>query len=120
MPLPGAPNTPRGQGNRRGPEEIERGVGSGFIIDSNGVVLTNAHVVEGATTIYVTLTDKREFKAKLLGADKRTDLAVLKIDATGLPRLPLGDSSKVKVGEWVVAIGSPFGLENTEIGRAHV
>ncbi len=113
VPLPGAPNTPRGQGNRRGPEEIERGVGSGFIIDANGVVLTNAHVVEGATTIYVTLTDKREFKAKLLGADKRTDLAVLKIEATGLPRLPLGDSSKVKVGEWVVAIGSPFGLENT-------
>ncbi|NDH55142.1 MAG: DegQ family serine endoprotease [Burkholderiaceae bacterium] len=114
VPLPGAPNTPRGQGNRRGqPEEIERGVGSGFIIDSNGIVMTNAHVVEGATTIYVTLTDKREFKAKLLGADKRTDLAVLKIDATGLPKLPLGDSSKVKVGEWVVAIGSPFGLENT-------
>jgi serine protease Do len=114
VPLPGAPGGPRGQGNRRGqPEEIERGVGSGFIIDSNGVVLTNAHVVEGATTIYVTLTDKREFKAKLLGSDKRTDLAVLKIEASGLPRLPLGDSSKVKVGEWVVAIGSPFGLENT-------
>ena len=114
VPLPGAPGGPKGPQNRRGqPEEIERGVGSGFIIDSSGVVLTNAHVVEGATTIYVTLTDKREFKAKLLGADKRTDLAVLKIDSTGLPKLPLGDSSKVRVGEWVVAIGSPFGLENT-------
>jgi serine protease Do len=114
VPLPGAPGGPKGQQNRRGqPEEIERGVGSGFVIDSNGTILTNAHVVEGATTIFVTLTDKREFKAKLLGADKRTDLAVLKIDASGLPKLPLGDSSKVKVGEWVVAIGSPFGLENT-------
>ena len=114
VPLPGAPSGPKGQQNRRGqPEEIERGVGSGFVIDSNGTILTNAHVVEGATTIFVTLTDKREFKAKLLGADKRTDLAVLKIDASGLPKLPLGDSSKVKVGEWVVAIGSPFGLENT-------
>lgn len=114
VPLPGAPGGPKGQPNRRGqPEEIERGVGSGFIIDSSGIVLTNAHVVEGATTIYVTLTDKREFKAKLLGADKRTDLAVLKIEANALPKLPLGDSSKVKVGEWVIAIGSPFGLENT-------
>ncbi|MEY3509306.1 MAG: hypothetical protein RLZ21_1063, partial [Pseudomonadota bacterium] len=114
VPLPGAPGSPKGPQNRRSqPEEIERGVGSGFVIDSNGTILTNAHVVEGATTIFVTLTDKREFKAKLLGADKRTDLAVLKIDASGLPKLPLGDSSKVKVGEWVVAIGSPFGLENT-------
>jgi serine protease Do len=75
--------------------------------------LTNAHVVEGATTIYVTLPDKREFKAKLIGADKRTDVALVKIDATALPRLQVGDSSRVRVGEWVVAIGSPFGLENT-------
>jgi serine protease Do len=88
-------------------------VGSGFIIESNGLILTNAHVVEGATNIYVTLTDKREFKAKLLGMDKRTDVAVVKIEARDLPRLPLGDSSKVRVGEWVLAIGSPFGLENT-------
>jgi len=88
-------------------------VGSGFIFDSNGLILTNAHVVEGATTIYVTLTDKREFKAKLLGMDKRTDIAVVRIDAHDLPKLPLGDSSKVRVGEWVLAIGSPFGLENT-------
>ena len=88
-------------------------MGSGFIFDSNGLILTNAHVVEGATTIYVTLTDKREFKAKLLGMDKRTDIAVVRIDAHDLPKLPLGDSSKVRVGEWVLAIGSPFGLENT-------
>ncbi len=112
IPLP----TPRQQGpNNRKPqqEEQNRGVGSGFIIESNGFILTNAHVVEGATTIYVTLTDKREFKAKLIGADKRTDVALVKIEATGLPRLTIGDSSKVRVGEWVLAIGSPFGLENT-------
>ena len=95
------------------PQEADRGVGSGFIIESNGLILTNAHVVEGATTIYVTLTDKREFKAKLLGMDKRTDVAVVKIEARDLPKLPLGDSSRVRVGEWVLAIGSPFGLENT-------
>ncbi len=112
IPLP----TPKQQGpNNRKPqqEEQNRGVGSGFIIESNGFILTNAHVVEGATTIYVTLTDKREFKAKLIGADKRTDVALVKIEATGLPRLTIGDSSKVRVGEWVLAIGSPFGLENT-------
>jgi len=112
IPLP----TPKQPGpNNRKPqqEEQNRGVGSGFIIESNGFILTNAHVVEGATTIYVTLTDKREFKAKLIGADKRTDVALVKIEAAGLPRLTIGDSSKVRVGEWVLAIGSPFGLENT-------
>ena len=116
VPIPGIPNgnvPKQGQPNSGKPQEADRGVGSGFIIDSNGLILTNAHVVEGATTIYVTLTDKREFKAKLLGMDKRTDVAVVKIDARDLPRLPLGDSSKVRVGEWVLAIGSPFGLENT-------
>ena len=116
VPMPGMPNgnpPKQGQPNSGKPQEADRGVGSGFIIESNGLILTNAHVVEGATTIYVTLTDKREFKAKLLGMDKRTDVAVVKIDARDLPRLPLGDSSKVRVGEWVVAIGSPFGLENT-------
>ena len=114
VPMPGAPNTPKqGQPNSSKPQEIDRGVGSGFIVESNGLILTNAHVVEGATTIYVTLTDKREFKAKLLGMDKRTDVAVLKIEAQDLPKLPLGDSSKLRVGEWVLAIGSPFGLENT-------
>ncbi len=114
VPIPGVPNGPKqAQPNPGKPQEADRGVGSGFIIDSNGLILTNAHVVEGATTIYVTLTDKREFKAKLLGMDKRTDVAVVKIDARDLPKLPLGDSSRVRVGEWVLAIGSPFGLENT-------
>ena len=114
VPIPGMPNAPKqAQPNPGKPQEADRGVGSGFIIESNGLILTNAHVVEGATTIYVTLTDKREFKAKLLGMDKRTDVAVVKIEARDLPKLPLGDSSKVRVGEWVLAIGSPFGLENT-------
>jgi serine protease Do len=114
VPIPGVPNSPKqAQPNSGKPQEADRGVGSGFIIESNGLILTNAHVVEGATTIYVTLTDKREFKAKLLGLDKRTDVAVVKIEARDLPRLPMGDSSKVRVGEWVLAIGSPFGLENT-------
>ncbi len=114
VPIPGIPNSPKqAQPNSGKPQEADRGVGSGFIIESNGLILTNAHVVEGATTIYVTLTDKREFKAKLLGMDKRTDVAVVKIEARDLPKLPLGDSSRVRVGEWVLAIGSPFGLENT-------
>ena len=114
VPIPGMPGGPKpAQPNSGKPQEADRGVGSGFIIESNGLILTNAHVVEGATTIYVTLTDKREFKAKLLGSDKRTDIAVVKIDARDLPKLPLGDSSRVRVGEWVLAIGSPFGLENT-------
>ena len=110
------PSPKQQQPNRRGPqaqEEQNRGVGSGFIIEASGYILTNAHVVDGADTIYVTLTDKREFKAKLIGADKRTDVALVKIEATGLPKLTIGDSSKVRVGEWVLAIGSPFGLENT-------
>ena len=114
VPMPGLPGGPRQTPPNSGkPQEADRGVGSGFIIESNGLILTNAHVVEGANTIYVTLTDKREYKAKLLGSDKRTDVAVLKIEARDLPKLPLGDSSKVRVGEWVLAIGSPFGLENT-------
>ena len=112
LPAPNSKQQPAP--NKKAPqEEQNRGVGSGFIIESNGYVLTNAHVVDGADTIYVTLTDKREFKAKLIGADKRTDVALVKIEATGLPRLTIGDSSRVRVGEWVLAIGSPFGLENT-------
>jgi serine protease Do len=95
------PNTPR------------QGMGSGFIVEANGTILTNAHVVEGADEVTVRLTDRREFKGKVVGADKPSDIAVVKIDAKSLPTLRLGDASKVRVGEWVLAIGSPFGFENT-------
>jgi serine protease Do len=94
-------------------EEHPRGVGSGFILTADGFVMTNAHVVEGADEVIVTLTDKREFKAKIVGSDKRSDVAVVKIDATGLSAVKIGDITRLKVGEWVMAIGSPFGLENT-------
>ncbi|HEY4541884.1 MAG TPA: DegQ family serine endoprotease, partial [Noviherbaspirillum sp.] len=94
-------------------EEVPRGVGSGFIISPDGFLLTNAHVVEGADEVYVTLTDKREFRAKIVGQDRRTDVAVVKIDGNNLPRLTVGDPNRLRVGEWVIAIGSPFGLENT-------
>ncbi len=98
-----------------GPQEEpeRRGTGSGFIISSDGLILTNHHVIDGADEITVRLTDKREFKGKVLGSDKKTDIAVVKIDAKDLPVLKMGDSSKLKVGEWVAAIGSPFGLDNT-------
>jgi serine protease Do len=96
------------------PKEFKnRSLGSGFIGSSDGHILTNAHVVDGADEVQVKLTDKREFKAKVLGSDKRTDVALIKIDAKNLPVAKLGDSTKLKVGEWVVAIGSPFGFENT-------
>src|SRR5437868_2577880 len=95
------------------PRPESRSLGSGFVISQDGYVLTNAHVVEGADEITVKLTDKREYKAKVIGADKRTDIALIKIDATGLPAVRFGDPTKLKVGEWVVAIGSPFGFENT-------
>ncbi len=94
-------------------EERPRGVGSGFILSKDGFVMTNAHVVDGADEIYVTLTDKREYKGKLVGADKRTDVAVVKIEASALPAVHVGDVNRLKVGEWVMAIGTPFGLENT-------
>lgn len=111
------PNTPR-QGPRQSrpqqdAEPQPRGVGSGFILSSDGLIMTNAHVVEGADEVLVTLTDKREFKAKIIGSDTRSDVAVVKIEATGLPAVRIGDVNRLKVGEWVVAIGSPFGLENT-------
>ena len=96
------------------PQEFKtRSLGSGFIISADGNILTNAHVVDGAEEVLVKLIDKREFKAKVLGADKRTDVALIKIEASNLPVAKLGDSVKLKVGEWVVAIGSPFGFENT-------
>ncbi len=94
-------------------QQVPRGVGSGFIISGDGYVLTNAHVVEGADEVFVTLTDKREFKAKIIGSDRRTDVALVKIEGADLPRLTIGDSGKLRVGEWVIAIGSPFGLEST-------
>src|SRR5205807_1825660 len=90
-----------------------RGVGSGFIVSPDGVILTNAHVVAGADEVTVRLTDKREYKAKVLGSDKMTDVAVLKIDARGLPSVKIGNPDTTRVGEWVVAIGAPYGLENT-------
>jgi serine protease Do len=88
-------------------------VGSGFIISANGFVVTNHHVINGADEIYVTLADKREFKGKLIGSDQRTDIALVRIEGNGLPHAAIGDSTRLRVGEWVVAIGSPFGLDNT-------
>src|SRR5207248_1114599 len=111
QPGPGQPGPGQGQGPA--PRSESRSLGSGFIISQDGYVLTNAHVVEGADEITVKFTDKREFKAKVIGADKRTDIALIKIDATGLPAVRFGDPAKLKVGEWVVAIGSPFNFENT-------
>jgi serine protease Do len=117
QPLPpGTPGTPRQapRPNRPQPDEEQpRGVGSGFILTADGFVMTNAHVVEGADEVVVTLPDKREFKAKIVGFDKRTDVAVVKIEGAGLPAVKVGDVSRLRVGEWVMAIGSPFGLENT-------
>src|SRR3954465_12568668 len=109
QPGPGQP----GQGQGPAPRSESRSLGSGFVISQDGYVLTNAHVVDGADEITVKFTDKREFKAKVIGADRRSDIALIKIDATGLPAVRFGDPSKLKVGEWVVAIGSPFGFENT-------
>jgi serine protease Do len=104
---------PRGGDNNNDDAPQRRGVGSGFVLSADGYVMTNAHVVQDADEVFVTLTDKREFKAKLVGADRRTDVAVLKIEATGLPAVKIGDVSRLKVGEWVMAIGSPFGFDNS-------
>ena len=114
VPVPNAPRQARPQ--QPAPDEGEErpsGVGSGFIVSSDGYVMTNAHVVDGASSVIVTLADKREFQAKVVGADKRTDVAVVKIEAENLPAVKVGDVNRLKVGEWVMAIGSPFGLENT-------
>ena len=100
-PMPQVPQVPR------------TGLGSGFIVDSSGVILTNAHVVEGADEVRVKLPDRREFRGKVAGIDTTTDIAVVKIDARDLPAVKIGDPQKVRVGEWVLAIGSPFGFENT-------
>jgi serine protease Do len=102
-----------GQGQGPGARPESRSLGSGFIISADGYILTNAHVVDSADEINVRLTDKREYKAKVIGADKRTDLAVIRIEASSLPVVRFGDANKLKVGEWVVAIGSPFGFDNS-------
>jgi serine protease Do len=101
-PVPGPDRTPP-----------SRGVGSGFIVSSDGYVLTNAHVVADASEVTVTLTDRREFPAKVIGIDKASDVALIKIAATGLPTVRFGDPSKLRPGQWAIAIGSPFGFENT-------
>lgn len=116
VPMPGMP--PHAEPRRGAPQppverEVPRGVGSGFIISDDGYIMTNAHVVDGADEVFVALNDKREFKAKVIGMDKRTDVAVVKIDAKGLPAVREGNVDDLKVGQWVIAIGSPFDLENT-------
>ena len=110
--------TPRGNGPKNAPEAPRGplrpfGLGSGFIVSADGFIVTNAHVVENAEEITVRLTDKREFNAKVIGVDTRSDVAVIKVDATGLPVMKIGDTKKLRVGEWVIAIGSPFGFANT-------
>jgi len=100
-----APQMPR--------EHESQSLGSGFVISADGYIMTNAHVVDSADKITVRLTDKREFRAKVIGADRRTDVALLKIEATSLPKINVGDPNKLKVGEWVVAIGSPFGFDSS-------
>ncbi len=99
----------------RGPQQgaPTRGQGSGFIVSADGIILTNAHVVKDAREVTVKLTDRREFRAKVLGSDAKTDIAVLKIEASNLPTLTIGSTKDLKAGEWVLAIGSPFGFENT-------
>ncbi len=113
MPAPQQAPRNRRQAPKQQEQEVPRGVGSGFIVSQDGYVLTNTHVVEDASEVYVKLTDKREFKAKVIGSDKRTDVAVLKIEGSKLPKIAIGDSDKIKAGEWVIAIGSPFNLDNT-------
>ena len=115
LPIPNAPRQapPRNHPQQPRGDEQPRGVGSGFILSADGFIMTNAHVIDAADEVLVTLTDGREFKAKIIGVDKRSDVAVVKIDATGLPAVKVGNVSRLRVGEWVVAIGSPFGLENT-------
>ena len=115
--IPGMPGMP-GQGAPDGqgaPQQDfkSQSLGSGFIISSDGYILTNAHVVNEADEVIVKLFDKRELKAKIIGADRRTDVALIKVEANGLPKVTIGDPNQLKVGEWVAAIGSPFGLENT-------
>lgn len=119
---PGIPGLPEGDplaelfrrfGSPIPRDQESHSLGSGFIISADGYIMTNAHVVDNADKIIVRLTDQREFKAKVIGADKRTDVALLKIEATGLPKVTQGDPNTLKVGEWVLAIGSPFGFDSS-------
>ena len=110
---PRTPQVPQDDDDEEGELPQRRGLGSGFVMSADGFVMTNAHVVDEADEVIVTLADQREFKAKVVGLDRRTDVAVLKIDATGLPVLKAGQVGRLKVGEWVMAIGSPFGFDNT-------
>jgi serine protease Do len=112
----GIPQAPQGQGQgpgRRATPQPSRGEGSGFIVSPDGYILTNAHVVNNASKVTVKLTDQREYVAKVVGSDESSDVAVIKIDGKNLPVVRFGDTSKLRVGEWVVAIGSPFGMENS-------
>jgi serine protease Do len=114
LPVPPSRRTPQQPDEEDDDDAAQRqGLGSGFVLSADGFVLTNAHVVDEADEVTVTLIDKREFKARVVGLDRRTDVAVLKIEASGLPVLRIGDVGKLKVGEWVMAIGSPFGFDNT-------
>lgn len=124
LPFPGGPGAPGGPRPDDGPRGVS--LGSGFIISPDGYVLTNHHVVDGADQVTVRLSDRREFKAKVVGSDEQSDVALLKINASGLPALRLGDSNQLKPGQWVVAIGSPFGLDHSvtagivsAVGRAN-
>jgi len=100
-------------GDAQPDDQPSASLGSGFIVSADGYILTNAHVIDGANVVTVKLTDKREYKAKVVGSDKQSDVAVLKIDASGLPTVKIGDPGQSKVGQWVVAIGSPYGFDNT-------
>jgi serine protease Do len=104
---------PGGPGGRMQPQPQMRGLGSGFIVSPDGYIVTNAHVVDGASEVTVKLTDRREFTAKVIGSDKRTDIALIKIDATNLPALDINANPAIRKGEWVIAIGSPFGFESS-------
>ena len=113
IPVPPGMPPQNGRGQQATPEKQVYATGSGFIVSGDGYILTNAHVVKDADEVMVKLNDKREFKAKVIGIDLRTDVAVLKVNATNLPKVNIGNPDTIKVGEWVAAIGAPFGLENT-------
>lgn len=122
MPFPGGPGGPGPRGPRGGGTSL----GSGFLMSADGYVMTNHHVVEGADTVTVTLSDRREFTAKVIGSDEQSDVALLKIDAKGLPFLRMAPANGTKAGQWVIAIGSPFGLDHSvtagivsAVGRAN-